>query len=359
MRRFALSLSIAVATGSLAFLFPSNSTRAETYAGSPVGFVNLPISPSPDGTTFSLTPISIPLLFPSEIDGEASGTISAVTASTLSSGDANWTDGALSQAASPYYVHVKTGAAAGRAFRITANDSETLTLDTEGVDLTTLGITSDTDAYAVIDGQTLLSLFGTPADGVVGGTQAEYLNQTTDKVLVSASNGALTSYYYDTSSGYWKRVGSAINRNNVPVSPSAGVFYYRIGTTDKALQFVGAVPSEQAQQTLPDRGASLVASYFPVDQTLDDMELQVLPDWRKLGDSGVTVQDADRVIFEASSGAVLSAYYDASAQRWKRQGSSLDLGTKVIPAGAAVLINRYGSGGQTTWTRGLPYDLNQ
>lgn len=325
----------------------------------PGGVLTVTIQPSQNGTSHAITPISAPLYAPAEITGANVGRITGITANTISNATAGWFAGALSQTGSPHFVRLKSGDAAGHVFEISANTQTDLTVVNQGVDLTTLGIRvgSEGDTYEIVRGETLLSLLGTPEDGVVGGTLASFNAQQTDRVLVNDPTGAMLFFYYDTTAGHWKQGESGANQNFLPIAPTSGVFYYRIARTPMPRTFHGTVPDVALKQILAAHGSAMVSTYFPVDTSLSALGFQSLPGWRKLGDAGVTLQTTDRVVFKHSTGAIFSAYFDNATSTWKRVGSGASLNTQVIPAGSAVMLARSGTGSPQVWDRAMPYEL--
>jgi uncharacterized protein (TIGR02597 family) len=354
--QFLIPSLVAVATLG-ALTYPSHGQTS--VATVPQGFVNITIKPSTDGTTPTLTQFSAPLQPAATITGQSVGRLSGVAASTLSNSSAGWTASALSSTTAPFYVKVRTGSGAGRIFRITANTSTDLTVDTQGFDLTTLGIATGAsgDSYEIFPGYTLLSLLGTPTEGVIGGNSTQFSANQTDKVLINDSIGIARFFYYDTSVSQWRRLGSATNQNTLPISPFTGMTYYRVSTTPLSFTFTGKVPDTNAKIAIPTTGTTLLASYFPATTTLASLALNTLPTWRKLGDAGVTLDDTDRVLAEDSIGIVRSFYFDGTS--WKRVGSNSVQDSVAISAGSTIYLTRFGSGtNNETWARTLPYSLN-
>jgi uncharacterized protein (TIGR02597 family) len=324
----------------------------------PNGFANLEIKASPNGSTFALTQFSVPLEPPISVTGQEVARISSLTASTISNSAAGWTADALSSASSPCFVKIRSGTAKGRIFHITANSATSLTVDTQGADLTTLGIATGTsgDSYEILPGYTLLSLLGTPAEGVVGGTSAQFSADQTDKVLINDSTGVVRFYYYDTTVAQWQRLGSFSNQNTLLISPFTGLTYYRISTTPLSFMFIGKVPDTAARISVPTTGTTLFASYYPMTTTLAGLGLNTLPAWRKLGDSGVTLNSTDRVLAEDSLGVLRSYYFDGTS--WKRVGSNSNQNATAIPIGTTIYCTRFGGGANELWARAMPYSLD-
>lgn len=335
-------------------MLPTTFYAAE--ATIPCGYVSVDIKPSKNGTTYTISQLSVPLEPNATITGAATGKISAVAAGTISNGSAGWSGNALANATAPKFVKITSGAAEGRIFKITGNTANALTVDTGGTDLTSLGIVAGTDTYRIVSGFTLKGLFGTTEDGVVGGTEAAFTANQIDKVLISDAAGTTTFYYFNTDSGQWRVGGSPANQDNLAIAPYAGMSYYRISTQPSSLLFTGTVPESDARIVLPAAGTGIVASYFPVDTTLAQLGFQSMTGWRKIGDAGVTLATTDRVLVEDKNGLVFSYYLDGAT--WKRAGSAVDQGATVIPAGSAIQTKRFEAGSSAVLARTLPYDLN-
>lgn len=336
----------------LSALFLSASAHAQVV----VGYVGVDIAPSQDGVNYVITHLSCPLEPKFSISGYASGKITGNTSSTITANGAGWTANGLAAPSAPYYLKIASGAAQGNLFRITANTADTLTLDTRGIDLATLGIANGTDTFQIVAGYTLLSLFGTPAEGVVGGSAADLAANTVDKVLVNDTLGIARIYYYNTSAGQWRRLGSTSNQSNLPIGPHQGLSYYRISTQPVSFTFTGRVPDTDSRVILPESGTTLLATYFPVSSTLGALNIQATANWRKLGDPGVTLNTTDRVLAKDSIGVFRSYYHDGTS--WKRLGSATNQNSVPIEPGAAIYATRFGGGAPDTWTRTIPYSLN-
>jgi uncharacterized protein (TIGR02597 family) len=348
--------SILRLTAFVGLLFWSVSAQGATVSTVPQGYVTISIAPSLNGTAFTITPFFPPLHPTTSITGQNAGVITGVGASTITNSNGGWTASALSGVSEPYFVKINSGTAVGRIFQITANTSTQLTVNTQGLDLT--ASIANGDQYEIVPGDTLSGVLGTPADGIVGGTSAQFNANQTDKVLVNDAAGVARFYYYDTSVSQWRRLGSATNQNNLLISPKAGMLFYRISTAPLSLTFLGKVPNTNSQRQIPTTGTTILAPYYPVDITLGNLGIHSMPLWRKLGDAGVTLNDTDRVIIKNfSTGAIQSYYYDGTA--WKRVGSGSNQNNIVVQAGSAIYCTRFGTAGQSdTWTQSIPYDLN-
>lgn len=339
-----------------------NSAHAQTSVVTvPVGFVDVDIAGSANGTAHAVTPFSAPLLNNPTITGQSLGKITGVTSTSLSNTAGGWVTDELAAVGSPNYIKINTGSAAGRMFLITANTNNSLTVDSQGLDLTTLGIAagSSGDNYEIVQGETLLTLLGTAVDGIIGGTSTQFNAGQTDKVIVNDVSGVSRTYYYDAS-GKWMRPGSPSNQGTLAISPQAGLVYYRISTTPIAFTFTGKVPTTDSLRQVPSSGTTIMASFFPVDSNIGTLNLNAVQNWRKLGDAGVILNTTDRVIVKDVAGVIRSYYYDATSgvNFWKRAGSPSNQNIVPVNAGSAVYCTRFGaSGSSQTWTYNIPYSL--
>ncbi len=328
----------------------------------PVGVMTVTIAGSPNGTSYSQTPIAIPLREPVAISGSVAGKIAAVGSNTISITNASWTPSALAQLGAPFFVNITGGVNEGRTFQITANTADQLTVNSQGLDLGQLNfvVGAQGDTFEIVAGDTLLGILGNPTnDGIIGGTQTQFSANQTDRVLVNdpSNNGAFT-YYFNTDFGQWRRLGNSNNQGNLVISPKSGLVFSRISTSPLELTFTGAVPATDSTHQVPTLGTTILSTYFPVDVTLAQLGLENSPTWRKNGASGITLTNCDRVLVKVGVNT-FSYYFDFNLSQWRRAGSSNNQGPIVITAGSSVRVLRAGAAGQTdTWNFAIPYTLN-
>lgn len=345
--------------------FAVGGLHAQTTATTDtVGFVTVGITAG-TGTVKRNTLFSVPLMETESIAGQVAGTITGVTASTISNSSAGWTAGALSQPATPYLIQITSGAAEGRLFLIassantggaiagTANTATTVTIssiDSTQVDLTTLGIVPGTDTYKIYACDTLSSFFGTPeTTGVLGGTSA-----ATADTIVLVANGASQTYFYksDATPPRWSRlfVGSP-DASNTPLVPYSGVQYARLANSPLSFFVTGGVPTEPRKMAIKNSGTTLVSQFWPTDSTLASSGLS------SIVTPGASASVADTVIL-TSAGAAKTYFYDGTNWRRLFVGSPI-ANTTPIQVGTTVLVVRKGSAtGFTTLSQAVPYSLN-
>ena len=331
-----------------------------TVQGEPFGYVKINITAG-TGTSKKTSLVSIPLLEEASIDGNATGRITGVTATTISASGAGWTAGELSTAATPHLIEITSGTAKGRMLLIstaTASTADTVTISPEEAarvgDLTNLGIVTGADngdTYRIRPVDTLSSFFGTPESTLIlGGASAN----AADTITI-VGNGSSATYFYNTgvTPARWSRVAlGSPDASNTPIAPYAGVQYARLANTPLEFIVTGKVPSGDREVSIKNSGVTLLAPFWPVNQTLADLAIQNTPNWT----SGATAAAADTVVL-SSAGAVNTFFHDGT--NWKRiaLGSPL-ANTTVVPVGASIMINKKGSAsGFAAYQHAAPYNL--
>ncbi|MBJ7391341.1 MAG: hypothetical protein JHC85_07250 [Chthoniobacterales bacterium] len=351
--------SLAAALASSVLLTGANGQTTATT--DPVGFVTVGIAAGL-GTAKKNTLFSVPLMETEEITGQVAGTITGVTASTISNSNAGWTAGALSQPATPFLIQITSGAAEGRLFLIsssantggaiagTANTGTTVTvssIDTTQVNLTTLGIVSGTDTYKIFACDTLSSFFGTPAtSNVQGGTAAASAD-----TIVAVSNGVPSTYFYNTTSVKWVKVAfGSPDASNVALLPYYGVQYSRLANTALSFVVTGQVPTQQREVAVKNFGTTVVSQFWPTDTTLGTSGLS------SVVTAGATATLADTVLLTAN-GVVSTYFYNGT--NWKKVAFGTPTAdTTVLAIGTSMQIVRKGSAsGYTTLSQAVPYNL--
>lgn len=351
--------SAALAAGA-ALIFSAASAQTSDAPTEPTGFARIDIAAG-TGTTKRTSLVSIPLLEDVTITGRASGRITDVGANTITVSGAGWTAGALSSPAAPYLLEITSGMAQGRMLLIstvTANTTDTVTIEANEAarsgDLQNLGIVTGAengDTFQLRPVDTLSSFFGTPdGTGILGGASPA----TADTVTLVV-NGSATTYFYHTGVNppRWSRVGlGSQDASNVPIPPYAGLQYGRLGSTPLALMTMGRMPSGARQVAVKNSGITLLSSYWPVQQTLAEMGVHNLPNWK----SGVSAEEADTVVL-SSAGSATTYFHDGS--NWRRVGLGGPVSDAVVvSAGTSVMINKKGSEtGFATYQHTAPYSL--
>jgi len=343
------------------------SVNAQTSVNSEaVGYVNVKIAAG-TGTAKKVSYVSLPLLDKGfSITGKTQGTITGVTATTITDSTAGWTAGALSAPATPYLIGIKSGTAAGRLLHIasnattggavgataSANTATSVTissLDTgSGItDLAAIGLAVG-DLYEIYACDTLSSVLGSPATtGVVSGATAA----TADSVVLVVNGSAVTYIHNGTR---WSKVALGTpDASNVPILPNYGFAYSRLGNTDINLTAIGNVPTIARKLQIKNSGVSLLAQYFPIDSTLQSIALQNTPGWT----GNASAASADKVVLVSSTGVAATYFYNGTG--WKKVALGTPAAdTTAIPAGSMIFINKLGTTtGYSTFSQALPYTL--
>jgi hypothetical protein len=347
-----MKLPAKLALASLAALALAVPASAQNATTDPVGFVTNTVRASSNGIAYSATPISPVLLAASSVNGTITGAITSIGNTTITIASAGWTNDQLP--ASDVNVLFKTGNLTGLILPVTANTADTLTVSTEGLNLSSIG-GSVGDSIQLVQGDTLASMFGDVTNGVFGGNATQFSASQTDKVTTTDSSGTVRVYYYNTQFNQWRRSGSSTDQSFVRISPTAGALYSRISTSNMTITTTGNVPVAQVKYIVPTSGSRYFARYFPTDGNINDFGFQNLPGWRSTNQSGVTTATADKIVTTDSGGTVRTYYYDGTA--WKRSGSSSSQNTVTVPVGGSVQTTRFGSGNAEVATVSLPYSL--
>jgi hypothetical protein len=279
----------------------------------------------------------IPIAFPlntaiGSITGQPAGFITAVGTNTLDNASAGWTDGALSQAATPYLVRIISGPAAGLVLPVsttTPNTATRLTLVTGGLDLTTLGISPGVDSYELVPADTLETLF--PGSTLKTGDDIN----TADSLRMW--NGSTWIYYFNNGSG-WQRSGVGAAPNTL-VRPDRGWILKRVGPTRTFVEY-GQVSPVSARLSV-SRSANTFVAPLPISTTFDELALQTaLPGWSS---NAANPAAGDQV--RIWNGSTWLVYVYASGS-WSRVGVAGSAGSTVLakPGRPFLIVRPTGSG---------------
>lgn len=291
------------------------------------------------------------------------GRIEAVGVNSITDSTAAWQAGGLSSAAVPYYLRIKTGAAAGRILMVstTANTSSQVFLTNDGTDLTQAGIVTGAngDVYELVLADTLATLFGNSI--LQGGPDAT----TADNVQVWGGAAWLVFYYNTTRSRWERNTDTAVSptRDNFVLRPDRGIMIVRQAPTDLNMRVYGRVPDVAPKHFETRPGVTFISNGLPVNTTLGTLALQTRADGWQAGTAPATaVNDAD--LIQVWGGAAwIIFYYDSGFGHWQR---NIDNGTNrdtfSIPAGRPIMIRRLAAGAtpyDSVVSLPLPYTISQ
>lgn len=317
---------------------PASAQEAKSR---PVGFL---VQTIPAGQTRSF---SVPFDAGVSSQKNTVGRLTAVGGASFDCAAAQWVPGAFSLAASPYFVRLTSGAHSGRLYPVTttANTATRIFLDTEGVDLTTLGLAvgAQGDAFEIIPADTLATFFGSAAAGSELVVQGAGEPNAAD--LVQIWNGTVwLRYYFNTLWRRWALDTDSITdpaRDTVLLRPDRGMMITRRADTPLDLAVVGrvlAVP-QRAMHLRTENGRTFLATMQTGDITLGGLALQHsdrAPGWRAAADP------AQADLLAVWSGATwFSFYYNDQVGHWQRVGEPAgNRDDFLIRAGTPVWIQR-------------------
>ena len=313
---------------------------------SAVGVVRATIAPSLDGKKHAATMWAPSLFQNAQLTGKMSGKIESVSSANITVANADWSPNQLSGK----YLYIKSGSLSGVLLRVISNTATTLALDSQVLNLYGNGLAQE-DLFQIIKPYTILEILGTPADGVVGGSQQDFQKGKTDRVVIRDEvAGFLRTYYYDTTINHWRDSLSAENRDAVVIPPMSGSLYYRISQDSYELSFTGNVPINGGRFLIPE-GVGSHSRFFPISTTLDRLGLQLLPQWRKSSASSESL--ADRVMVQGADG-VFRAYWH-NGTNWVTKGSTLNQNNIPIQEGASFFTIRSGNNPPAVFLMPQPY----
>ena len=356
-----INFSIYITAFALAIM--GMSTQAQTVNTTPLGLVSFPIN---HGTT---TYLSLPL----EGNPIYTGVISATTANSITVADspAPWTAGALATAAQPYFVKFLAGPQAGRTLLITANTTNTLTLDTTDHTSQTTPILSSPsssfdvqvgNSFKIFPGQTLATLFGAgttqnPLSYLVGSTNVAQADTVS---LFTTSTAPASTYYFDTAAGagFWTLYPTTVNANNTILYPySSLAITRRSANGDTTLPLTGCATNVPLLIKAPGKTTSYTSAQYPANLALS--QLQFGANWTQ----GTSIANADTLSVWNPSPLPghFDTYYQLSADStWRKYpNSATDVSSFVIPAGSAICITKRSNatGAASYLQPPLPYTL--
>jgi hypothetical protein len=339
-----MKLKIAIPSLAAALLAVLPAANAQNATTTPVGFMTFTVA---SGATRGFC---IPLqdALPADFVGASNGRISSLTANSFTVSSAGWNAGALSTAASPFFIRITSGLAEGRLFDIstaTPNTSTTLTVNTQGSDLTTLGIQTGAngDTFQILPADTLNTLFGNTTFGGASANAADTVSRW--------SGSAWQTFYYNSTNNRWQLSTSSNSANNVILRPDAGYLFTRRGPTTIELTTVGTVPTTDAQIQVNNSGSTFIANGFPSDISIN--VFRNLPGWVSTNSASTS----DRVSRFNGAGWQ-SFYFNSTNNQWQLSTSSSNASAVMISAGTPVMVNRVGSAtGSQFLDQSIPYNL--
>jgi uncharacterized protein (TIGR02597 family) len=330
----------------------------------------LATSGGPSTTTFSLPLISDPTYTGAV---SALSTVGASGTDTISVADspAPWTAGGL---ANFYFVKFLSGVETGRVMLVTANTTNSLTLDitdhtNQVTNLTTTGFAVAVgDSFEVFPADTLASLFGDSSSNLIltGGTLIIFSD---DVSIFNPVLGRWQSYFFNTSAGvgYWETTSSTLNANNTIIYPYGAFRITRqAGEAALSLPVMGRVAEVPVLIKTAGSGASAITSTgYAAPVTLADLTLG--SNWSTstiAGAAGPVLADT-LSIWDSSLGR-FDIYYQyeptgSNTYTWLKSGDTVDnQGTTAINPGTVISLhqNNAVSGVTSFIPSAMPYTLD-
>lgn len=334
----------------------THSAFGQTATTTPVGAMTYSF---PATTQLTGSYISIPLTSPPVY----SGVVQSLTATTLTFSGTPFTEGGFSQAGAPYFLRFQTGAQTGRTILVTANTSNTVTLDvtdnsSQTTNLNTSGFAvAPGDAVQVMPGDTLASFFGDNTIenplvlvGAAGALAADTVS------IYSKTTGRFESYFFSTSLQRWRSTtASTLSKNDTVIYPESSIgIGRRSGRPPLAITVTGDVPTVAGKsKTVGGTQGIYTSSRFPVDMTLSQLNLT---NWTKSN----SALSADTLSIYNTTSGKWDGYYQKLDGSWRKIGNAVvDESGFVIPAGISIgLLKRGSVSGSTSYiSASIPYSL--
>ena len=338
-----------------------NCAFAALLASDPVGFTTSSLLA--DSDTYVSFPFTRPFAFTGSISSVAGSVITVV-------GSPGWMSNQFVYAAGTqpnhYYVLLGGGGSSnpkeGHIYPVTANGSNTLTLDTTADNLT--GVTANTK-ITLVPYWTPATIFRA-ADADISFTPTA--SPPTYKTLIrvpdysaSGINIPFTAEYY-FSSGAWRRVSDGLDHGDDALVPDGYIVIRNSnGAPTLPLTNIGAVvlnkiapPLETLTSGAQDNPLGLVR---PLDVALNATGLGPA--------NGSFIANDQLLVFNNSQAALNKTpaiyYYDTSVGNsggWRLTGDTApnDHGADIIPMGAGFIVRKAqtGTGQPTFWTNAFP-----
>ncbi len=333
--RVVARLQLLVALGTAPFLLGGGGLNAAPAACSePVGFLKAPL-PAASDLGPALHSLGIPFQRPSVFQGSVSG----VGTGSIRCSAPGWAAGQF--IATPHFLKLRSGTGAGRAFLITANTGDTLTVQVPQ-DVTLTSLVRENDVMEVFPAHTLESLLGTGT-----GTLLQTGTSAAEADLVRLHDGTAWSSFFHNGTT-WRKVGSQDAQTQVALRPDQGLLVVRRGKQALNLPLGGAVGVRAELSSLPASGETLLAHRWPVASTLQALNLHKLSGWK----SAPAAAQADKVLLW--NGTYWDAFY-YSGTRWEKAGSFASQDNATVPKTGALLVRRAGASAASWWSAPVPF----
>jgi uncharacterized protein (TIGR02597 family) len=345
------------AVASLAGLvaFPSLAPAQEAVTD-PVGVVTVEIPRSSD--TFIATPLSLPPVFSGEIQ-----TVSIQNGSSATfqpSSNPGWNENELVPAS---YVLIKSGELEGMFYDVLSNSSNSVTVLTDGDDLSVLtaGV-----RFEVVPHWTLNRLFvaGSASNPLTPSASTSPLTRRSQVFIydnaVDGINKAPTATYFFTNSG-WFQAGSNTPSNDVILPPASGFLVRQPSSvpTDVSLIISGRVLLSPLSVLIPSSASNsrdtMIGLMRPVPVRLDQLGLE-----SAFVQSSSTSPLARRDVLMVFSNSIrgsnkgpVATYYMQNGN-WLQSGTNAESNGVLIQPGEVLRIRKFRADGlDSLWVNNL------
>ena len=357
-----LLLSVAAATSFL--LAPGVSGQSVTT--DPVGFTTTVCPANSD------TYISVPFTRPPEFVG---ATASATT-NTITVSGSPWTVNQFVYVAGSqpktYFVligpHTSTNPKEGNFYQITANTTNTLTVNAPGDDLSSIAAATQ---ILVIPYATLASVFPASDAGVSFIISPSAVNRQTQIVIPNYAGIGINlapsiTYFYLNSA--WRRFGNPLTEDHgYDPFVNAGYFTLRNASTGTTLTTLGSVLTKNTTTPLFTRAGAtsvqqdnFVSVIRPIDVKLNDLGL--ITSGAFLSSPSAVNRIDQLLVFDNAQVAINkspSATYFYFNAAWRKFGQPVttDFGTDTIATGTGFIIRKGGTptGATSLWKNSPTY----
>jgi uncharacterized protein (TIGR02597 family) len=325
----------------LAVTLGSTAIHAQTVTTSPVGFVRYNALANSD--IFVTPPFERPAFW--------TGTIASVSGNVVTLNNASLTANQLVYAAgtqpNTYYLkignHSTTNPKEGNYYTITANGTNTVTLDLAGDNIS--AIASGTKAK-IIPYWTLNTLYPNgqgvvaSANPLVLATEVLIPNQVGNGVNLSAS----ATYFYLSSASQWRKVGSADNQNDTILNPDS---YFVVRNKGAASQFAiaGNVDTGKSSLWLRTQNSGKqdnpIGLARPMPVKLNDLGL-ISSGAFAASPNALLITD-ELLVFDNTTPGInksASATYFYTGGQWRKVGNPNDAGNDTVNLYEGVIIRK-------------------
>ncbi|MBC8009882.1 MAG: TIGR02597 family protein [Burkholderiales bacterium] len=330
--------------------------NAQSVATTPVGAMTYSFAATGGSpvTSYMAVPLNNPSVY--------SGPVASLSSTTVTFAGTPFSAGQLAQAGSPFFARISTGAQAGRTVLITANTTNSITLDVTDHSSQTTNLDASGFAVAVGDrievivGDTLASFFGDNTSGnpVIFPSTA-FLSSSDTLSIYNKATAKFSTYFYSTTLGYWRLSNSTVNANNTVLYPEDAVgILRRANRLATSITVLGEVPAVKPLTKITSASSVFASIRVPAPMTLAQLQLA---NWTKSN----FLSSADTVsIYNSATGRFDVYFQRADNSQWRKSGGgTVDQSSLVIQPDSVVGYLKRGSVSEATsyLSSPLPYTL--